>query len=444
MGYVPAELALHENLTVAETMQDAARLRLPRKVSSQDRKQRVQTVLQTVGLTQLVDKRVSLLNEVDRRKLSIAVELIGYPKLLLLDQAADPLTPFDEVQISLLARDLARQGITVIYVNPRSRSGGLADKIVFLAPGGLMAWFGPSKEAFTYLKRFLPRGVIKDMFGLHEALEMLVNPQEAEGVEWAKRFRDSEAYQAYVDDPLNNRYPDLMLQTRPLLRLRLRNSSKEKQAPPIFKRASLLQKFSLLNKRTSRVLRREGATVRMLVIPALVALVYAFLSSMTAQDAGGLPVPGLLVFLILLTSAFLFQTEISRERVVYQREDRISSMLIPYVLSKVWRVGGWAIYQGVIWAIAREPWLLLTGGVPAFLSTAILFILTAFLGGILGLIVSALSRTTTTAAWVLLLIVPLVLFLFDPLSHLSKLAAMSLLLILILMWIQRRASSVRT
>jgi hypothetical protein len=122
-------------------------------------------------------------------------------------------------------------------------------------------------------------------------------------------------------------------------------------------------------------------------------------------------------------------------------------MLPAYVLSKVWLVGAWSIYQGVIWTVAdslRDVGSLLTTGVQALLPAAITFVLTAFVGGITGLMVSALSRTSTTTAWVLLLIVPLILFLFDPLSHWSRLAVISLLLILLLMLIQRRAGSVRT
>ncbi|HLE90445.1 MAG TPA: ABC transporter ATP-binding protein, partial [Anaerolineales bacterium] len=215
IGFVPAEFALQQNLTVAEILQDAARLRLPRRVSSHDRKQRVLTLLEAIDLTHVTDRRVGLLSEVEKRRLSIAVELMGYPKLLLLDESAEPLSPFEEVQITILMRELSRQGLTIIQVNARSRSAGVSDKIIFLAPGGLLAWFGPSDEAFAYLRSLIPRGVVKDLFGLQEALEILVNPQLRDGIEWAKRFKDHTAYEKYVDDPLHNRYPDLLLQTRP-------------------------------------------------------------------------------------------------------------------------------------------------------------------------------------------------------------------------------------
>jgi ABC-type multidrug transport system ATPase subunit len=447
IGYVPAELALHETLTVAEILHAALRLRLPRRTSSEERKQRMQAVLETVGLAQARDQRAGSLNEVDKRKLSIAVELSGYPRLLLVDQPVEPLTPFDEVQIALLMRELARQGLTIIHVNPRSRSAGLSDRLIFLAPGGSMAWFGPPDEALTYLKSFLPRGVVKDLFGLQEALETLVNPRERDGSQWAKRFKDDPAYIKYVDDPLNNRFPDLLLQTRPLLRIRLRNSSREKLPPPVIQRAGLTQKFRLFLGRNSRLLRRDGTGLLLLAIPPLVALVYFLLSSVLPPDAGRPPLsPGLLTFLVMLTAAFLVQNEISKERAVYRREHRISSVLLPYVLSKVWLAGVWAIYQGVIWAISsslREIGLVLAGGFQVLLPTAIIFTGTAFVGGILGLILSALSRKTMTAGWAFLLIASLLLFLFDPLSHWSKLMVISLLLIVLLIGLQQRAASVR-
>jgi len=454
IGFVSAEFALQQNLTVTEILQDAARLRLPRSASSHNRKQRVLTLLETVGLTQVTDRRVGSLSEVEKRRLSIAVELIGYPKLLLLDESAEPLTPFEEVQITILMRELSRQGLTIIQVNARSRSAGVSDKIIFLAPGGLLAWFGPADEAFVYLKSLIPRGMVKDLFNLQEALEVLVNPQLRDGVEWAKRFKDHAAYEKYVDDPLHNRYPDLLLQTRPLLRIRLRNSSKEKLPPAIIPRASAAQKFILLLRRDFRSLWRGRTAILMLAIPPLVALVHAVLSPNTqlnsvVGDPSRPPIVlGLLVFLVILTAALLVQNEIFKEKAVYQREHRTSPLLFPYILSKVWLVGILAIYQGLVWTIIHsfgEIGLGLAGGLQALFPSGITLILVAFVGGILGLMISALSRTAmTTTGWVLLLTVPQLLFIFNPLSHWSKLAIMSLVLIVLLVGIQHVAGNVRT
>ena len=446
IGFVPAEFALHQNLTVSETLQDAALLCLPRSMGAQDRQQRVRTVLDSVGLTQVADRRVGLLTNVEQRRLSIAVELMGYPKLLLIDYPSKPLSSFEDIQITILLRELSRQGLTIIQVNPRSRSTGVTDKIIFLAPKGFLGWFGPADETLGYLKGFLPRGVVKDLFGLQEALEMLVNPLETDGLEWAKRFRDHEAYQKYVEDPLNNRYPDLMLQTHPLIRLRLRNSSKEKQPPPIIPRASGVQKLFLLIQRNFRLLWRDRAAPLMLVIPPLVALVHFILSARGVNPNGQPVVFDLFVFLVVLTAAMLVQNEIFKEKDVYRREQRTTSLLFPYILSKIWLVGLLAIYQGLVWTIIHSIGQIgSAAGSQALLSSGITLSLVAFIGGVLGLMVSALSRRTMTSiSWVLLLTVPLLLFVINPLDYWLRLVVMSLFLIVLLVGIQRGAGNVRT
>src|SRR6266487_2690845 len=486
IGFVPSEYALQQNLTVTEILQEGTRLRLPRRASHHDREQRMRTLLKTVGLTHVTDRLVGLLSTVEKRRLSIAVELIGYPGILLLDKSTEQLTPFEEVQITTLLRELSRQGLTIIQVDERSRSAGLSDKVIFLAPGGLLAWFGPPDEAFIYLRSLLPRGVVKDLFGLKEALEILGNPQLHEGIEWAKRFKANEAYQKYVGDPLDNRFPDLMLQTHPLLRIRLRNSSQEKLPPAIIPRASNTQKLILLIRRNARLMWRDKTVFLLIAIPPLIALVDFVLSSTTRFDSDRAPIIfGLIVFFVQLTSALLVQNEIFKERAVYQRENRIGSLAFPYILSKVWMVGILAIYQGLVWAIIHFIATGLTGGLQVLPLYAITFFLVAFIGGVLGLIVSAFSKTAMmTTNWVLLLTVPqLVLsgaviptasltfpfnflsrlnpsryaletllatsgygqgFNVTPLSQWLILAIMSLSLIVLLVGVQQRAGSVRT
>jgi len=411
IGYVPAEFAFQENLTVGEILEAEASLRLPRRTSSQDRKQRVLSSLETAGLAKDSDQRVRKLGRIERRRLGIAVELIANPGILLVDEIVGQLTPFEEVQITILLRELSRQGLTVIQVDQRSRSAGLSDKVIFLAPGGLLAWFGPPEEAFIYLRNLVPRGVVKDLFGLREALEILGNPQIQQGIEWAKRFKNDPAYQKYVDDPIHSRYPDLMLQTRPLLRLRLRNSSQEKLPPPIIPRASGFQKMILLIRREFRLLLREKRWLSMLVIPPLIALVDFVLSPATVSNPALAPIVfGLALFLVLLTSALLTENEIFKERVVYQRETRTSSLSIPYILSKVGLVGLLAIYQGLVWTIIHFAAAGPAAGLQ-FLPYGVTIGLIAFIGGILGLIASALSRKATSITiWVLGLTLPQLVF----------------------------------
>jgi ABC transport system ATP-binding/permease protein len=408
IGFVPAEVALPQNLTVTEVMQEGAKLRLPRRTSNHDRRARVQNLLETVGLTQVINSRVGSLSRLEKRKLSIAAELISHPGLLLLDSPTEQLTPFEEVQITILLKEFSRQGLTIIQVDQRARSAGLSDKVIFLAPGGLLGWFGPPDEAFIYLRSLVPRGVVKDLFGLKEALEILTNPQIQEGIEWARRFKEHEVYQKYVDDPLHNRYPDLLLQTRPLLRLRLRNSSEDKLPPPIIPRANAAQKLVLLIRRNARLLWREKTLFSMLAISPLIALIdFVFVSATRSQPERAPITLGVLVFLVLLSSAVLVQNEIFKDRVVYWYENRTRTLLLPYILSKAWLVGALAIYQALVWTIIHFVATSMVAGPQVLLPFGITIFLIGFTGGIVGLLGSALStRAMTSTNWLLLFTVP--------------------------------------
>jgi ABC-type multidrug transport system ATPase subunit/ABC-type multidrug transport system permease subunit len=412
IGFVPAEFSLPQNLTVAEVMEDGARLHLPRRTSNHDRKHRVKTLLGTTGLTNAIDSRVGSLSRIEKRRLSIAIELIAHPGLLLLDTPAEQLTPFEEVQITILLKELSRQGLTIIQVDQRARSAGFSDKVIFLAPGGLLACFGPPDEAFIHLRSLVPKGIAKDLFGIREALEVLGNPQVQEGVEWAKRFKADPVYQKYVDDPLHDRYPDLMLQTRPLLRLRLRNSSQEKLPPPIIPRANAVQKFLLLVRRHARLLWRDKTIFSMLAIPLLIALVdFVFAPAARSDPARAPLIFGMLVFLVLLTSALLVQNEISRERAVYRYENRTRTLMLPYILSKVWLVGLLAIYQALVWTAIHAAATGMAEGPQALLPYGTTVFLVSLIGGALGLIVSAMAKKQRTSTnWLLLLIVPQLIF----------------------------------
>ncbi len=424
VGFVPAEYALQPHLTVIETLFDAARLRMPRSASHADRQQRTHSLMNATGLDQMADSKVGRLNKADQRKLSIAVELSGNPGLLLLDEETDGITPFEEMQITSLLRDLSRQGVTIIQVNHHSRGIRLSDKVIFLAPGGSLAWYGPVDEAFAYFGSFIPAAGAKDAPGYEEALEVLANPQLGSGSEWAKRFKAHPAYPKYVDDPLNNRNPVLRLESRPLLRLR--SSAQENSPPAAIPRVNAVQELGLLVQRNSRILWRGRTLPWMLAIPPLVACVDFFLSSPTMLDPQlGDPIRpplvfGVVVFLDLLVSALLFHNEIFKERTVYQLERRVNPSSLPYILSKVWLVVLFSIYQGLVWTAVHFAATGTAGGLPVLPANGMTFTLVALIGGLLGLVASSLSRTAGMhTVWALLLTVPQLLFssAFIPLSQ---------------------------
>jgi ABC-type multidrug transport system permease subunit len=146
----------------------------------------------------------------------------------------------------------------------------------------------------------------------------------------------------------------------------------------------------------------------MLVIPPLVALVeFVFSSATEADPLRSSIVFGTLVFLVLLTSGLLVQNEIFKERAIYQYENRTTTMLFPYILSKIWLVSMLAVYQGLIWTIMHFLATGMAESPQVLFSYSITIFLVAFTGGMLGLLASAASkRAMTTTSWLLLFTVP--------------------------------------
>ena len=256
IGYVPADLSLHANLTVQETLLYQAHLRMPRYTNGAERRQRVQEVLQIFDLQKDAGQRLSALTDGVRWRVSIAVELLNRPSILLVDSPAASIDPADEIKVTKLFQQQVEQEITVIQASNVTRCAQLADRVIILAKDGTLAWFGPAEEALSYFGSLVPavKGT-NSSFRLEDALDLLRNTDVSQTEPWAKRFQSSPAYAAYLDNPLNDKHPDLLLQNRPLTRIR--EASKDKIPPPKIPQISRVAKFNLLANRALRVLRRE-------------------------------------------------------------------------------------------------------------------------------------------------------------------------------------------
>ena len=150
IGYVPQDDILHPQLTVRSALGYAARLRFPPDVSAADRRRRVDEVMAELGLTERANLQVAKLSGGQRKRTSVAIELLTKPSLLFLDEPTSGLDPGYEKSVMELLRSLADGGRTVITVTHSIQSLDLCDRILFLAPGGQTAYFGPSGSALQF------------------------------------------------------------------------------------------------------------------------------------------------------------------------------------------------------------------------------------------------------------------------------------------------------
>jgi len=145
------------SLTVRETLRYAAILRLPEKMSRRQKVARAETVLMMLGLKDCADLPVggALLKGIsggEKRRLSLAVQMINDPAVLLVDEPTSGLDSSIALSVMQVLRDIAATGRTVIATihQPRSDIWRLADNVTLLAKGGVIAYSGRRSEAVPY------------------------------------------------------------------------------------------------------------------------------------------------------------------------------------------------------------------------------------------------------------------------------------------------------
>ncbi|WP_310784071.1 ATP-binding cassette domain-containing protein [Mycobacterium sp. Z3061] len=143
IGMVPQDDVVHRQLTVNQALGYAAELRLPPDTSPADRTAAVARVLDELNLTEHADTRVDKLSGGQRKRASVALELLTGPSLLILDEPTTGLDPALDSQVMMMLRQLADAGRTVLVVTHSVAHLDLCDQLLLLAPGGKTAYFGP-------------------------------------------------------------------------------------------------------------------------------------------------------------------------------------------------------------------------------------------------------------------------------------------------------------
>ncbi|MEA2675133.1 MAG: transport system ATP-binding/permease protein, partial [Chloroflexota bacterium] len=150
MGLVPQADILHTQLSTRQALGYAAELRFPRDVSAASRRERVDEVMAELNLADRADVRLDRLSGGQRKRVSVGCELLTEPALLFLDEPTSGLDPGNEAALMETLRDLARAGRTVVVVTHSVQSLELADRLLVMAPGGRLAYYGAPQEALGY------------------------------------------------------------------------------------------------------------------------------------------------------------------------------------------------------------------------------------------------------------------------------------------------------
>ena len=403
IGYVPQDDIIHRELTVYRTLYYVAKLRLSRDVSRKEINQIIEEVMDVTGLTERRDVPINQLSGGQRKRVSIAVELITKPSVIFLDEPTSGLDPATEEKIMKLFRQIAESGRTVILTTHAMENVKLFDKIVLLMRGKL-AFYGKPEEALKHLGA----DSFKDLYDkLEEPIETRLKQNGNSGrqeitervsEDWRQKFTQTPHYQKNVYQPLKELG-------------QLQSSGVQKQS-----RLGLfgsIRQWLTLSRRYWEVLFRDKSTLFILFAqaPIIALMVYFVMGENQPRD---------FAYFVLSLVAVWFGTSISareiiRERPVYNRERMVNLGLIPYIFSKLFILG---IIVGVQCLLLFLPlkFLDITGLMPMpgqFLGIPQFFVmlLTAGVGIALGLLISAVVKTSEMAtSLVPLILIPQILF----------------------------------
>lgn len=150
IGYVPQSDIVYDNLTLHDMLLYTAKLRLPKDILPTEREVAITRAIDMVELTEKRDSFIKSFSGGQRKRASIAVELLSDPNLLFLDEPASGLDPGTERNLMQSLRTMADKGKTVILVTHSTLQLKMCDKIVFMGKGGNLCFFGSYDEALTF------------------------------------------------------------------------------------------------------------------------------------------------------------------------------------------------------------------------------------------------------------------------------------------------------
>ncbi|MFJ4789760.1 FHA domain-containing protein [Streptomyces sp. NPDC088794] len=385
IGLVPQDDILHKELTVKKALKYAAKLRFPADTTGEERENRINEVLRELKLDIHKEKKVTSLSGGQRKRVSVALELLTKPSLIFLDEPTSGLDPGMDRDVMQLLRGLADDGRTVLVVTHSVAELAICDKLLVMAPGGSVAYFGPPEEALNF-------------FGYDTWADVFSAFENYRDYDWAGRWKGSQHYQMYAAD-IDAIAPQ-SVQMPPAQAMK-----------PPKPQGWMSQFLTLVRRYVSVISSDKGFLALMVILPGVLGAVSLLIDSGNSllpnpPKANGQIIPNgtaTTVLLILAVGACFAGAansvrELIKERVIYERERATGLSRSAYLMSKVFVLGVITALQGLMVGVigfsSREiPAQGVVLGSQTMLELCIPIMGLGFTAMMFGLIISSLVKT---------------------------------------------------
>jgi ABC-type multidrug transport system ATPase subunit len=378
IGLVPQEDILHTQLPARRALRYAAELRFAGDTVAAERDRRMDEVLEELGLTTHADTRIDQLSGGQRKRVSIALELLTKPSLLFLDEPTSGLDPGLDKSVMELMRDLARDGRTIMVVTHSVANLDTCDRLLVLVPGGRVAFYGPPAEGLTF-------------FGKSSWAEVFQAFDREPDRDWASEFRLSSLYTRYVATGLSP----------------VDGAAAQRRVPPPAqppRQQGRFAQLSTLCRRYLAVIASERSYLAVLAILPLVlgGMIRAWpseqgLAGPLHENADAIGILLILVISAVFVGMASAVRELVKERAIYRRERAAGLSAGIYLFSKTLILslitGLQAMLLAVIGLVGRQ--MPATGALmPPLLELILATAGLAIVSMALGLLVSAMVSTS--------------------------------------------------
>lgn len=386
IGYVPQDDIVHPNLRVREALYFTAKLRLPPDTSAAELEGRISRVLADVRMSEHGDKYIHDLSGGQRKRVSIASELISEPSLFFLDEPTSGLDPGLEKRMMYTLRYLADSGRTVVLVTHATANIMQCDLVVFMAEGR-MVYFGPPAGALAMFRvqsgdfadiytkldgqantaQGVAHGELAAEFAVWREHNATSTRPPSNAELWEIRYRTTEEYRRYVyerqrradsgqDSSLVPVPVDLQAVAPGIYRYRVSappNAASGRPRQPSEAKVSVALQLRILMHRYLRLIISDRKNLWILLLQAPVIGFVLLLAARPAALQNVVSSNGRLMLFLLAVVAVWFGVlnsvrEITKEARIFRRERLANLRTSSYLLSKLGVLAGLCLVQSLV------------------------------------------------------------------------------------------------
>ena len=135
LGYLPENLPVYPEMTVAEYLDFAADLK---GINGENKHSEIARVIKETDISEKLLSQIQTLSRGYKQRVGVAQALLGKPKLLILDEPTNGLDPEQTQHMRDLIKEIAKNATVILSTHIMQEVNALCDRVIILKAGQLI------------------------------------------------------------------------------------------------------------------------------------------------------------------------------------------------------------------------------------------------------------------------------------------------------------------